>query len=367
VGNRAGWSVAAELGYLHATLGNSSVLFDATTDGSGSYRTYRLGLGPTWCAIENDTANGHCTLSFTGQLVVDYTSLRNDSARIYRLGVESRGTFFGDVGLLFELGSGYPAAGHADYTLSAGDGRSGTAIAIVLQKAFTWYTGSGGAPSAGRRARDDDTASDEATGSSDSTPESGDVSAPVASAPRGTEWASRVAAFSSQYGNPNWSAKQVLGPPNVYPMSADDQRAWASGEADRATEFIEVRFEQPQRIRQVLVYETLNPGAITNVVVSGSSGARVTLDQRTTTRSDQGSQISAFDVACTAEPVDTARVNLHSGSVAGWNELDAIGIVPCSAPPLSRAPIDDSAPSPPTDDPPPPDDVDGSGTPTPKE
>jgi hypothetical protein len=137
-----------------------------------------------------------------------------------------------------------------------------------------------------------------------------------------------VRSFSSQYTNSQWSAAQVLGAPDVYPRSADDPRAWASLSADAPTEFIEVGFATPRHVRELQVFETLGAGAISSVELITVSGARITL----ALPSDQPNSVAAiasFTSSCSTEPIVAARVTLASSKVAGWNEIDAIGALPC--------------------------------------
>ena len=168
------------------------------------------------------------------------------------------------------------------------------------------------------------------------------VTAPPAPAPRpSVVWASSVLAVSSEYSPTSWSAQQVLGPPDVYPGSGDNPKAWASRAADAPSEFIEVGFAQPVALRELQLFETLNPGAISSVEVIGVSGRRTMMYACGGTFTDgvcdapmaasgQGARISRVPLAC-GEPVSAVRVTLASASVPGWNELDAIGGVPCAA------------------------------------
>ena len=155
-----------------------------------------------------------------------------------------------------------------------------------------------------------------------------------------TIWASSVRAVSTQYSPTSWSAQQVLGPPDVYPGSGDNAKAWASRDADAATEFIEVGFAQPTSLRELQIFETYNPGAIASVETISVSGHHATyyacegtFTQNPCTLAGPlalptGAQISHVPLAC-GEPIAAVRVTLASGIVPGWNELDAIGGVPC--------------------------------------
>ena len=148
-------------------------------------------------------------------------------------------------------------------------------------------------------------------------------------APPPVAWASSVLAVSSEWSPSQWSAQQVLGPPDVYPQSGDQPKAWASREADAGPEFIEVGFAQPHRIHQLQVYETYNPGAISRVELVTSSGRHIDIS-RAPAADGTTANVRKLEFACTSEPIVSARITLDSAAVAGWNELDAIGAVPCA-------------------------------------
>ena len=156
------------------------------------------------------------------------------------------------------------------------------------------------------------------------------IAPPAAPEPPQVMWASSVRAVSSEYSADQWSAKQALGAPDVYPNSGDLPHAWASLTPDAPWEFIEVGFPTPQKIRGVVVYETLAPGAISEVEIITASGARkVVYQQEHVDAAPTGAQITPFAFLCSDEPVVAARVRLASGQVPGWNEIDAIGALPC--------------------------------------
>ena len=154
-----------------------------------------------------------------------------------------------------------------------------------------------------------------------------------APSPRPFTWASSVQGFSSQYGAPSWAATQVLGPPDVFPRHGDIDDAWATRGPDDPAEWIEVGFARTSAIAAVVVYETFNPGAIARVTLTSESGATfdVPVDQAEVETSPEGSVRRRFDLPCTPYRVRTVRLDLDSVRVAGWNEIDAIGIVPCGS------------------------------------
>jgi hypothetical protein len=146
-------------------------------------------------------------------------------------------------------------------------------------------------------------------------------------------WAASVLGVSSEYSATSWSAQQVLGPPDVYPATGDNPHAWASLEADAVTEYIEVGFAQPVVMCELQIYETLNPGAISSVETISVSGHRAKHAMRGnkpgTFVAPVGAQISHVPLAG-GEAIAAVRVTLASGIFPGWNEIDAIGGVPCA-------------------------------------
>jgi hypothetical protein len=152
--------------------------------------------------------------------------------------------------------------------------------------------------------------------------------APIARPLPAAIFASSVIASSSQYSEDSWSAHRALGAPDVYPAGGDQANAWASAGADDRAEFLELGFD-PHRISAVDVFETYNPGAITRIEVMTVSGTRQTLYQAAPEAMSRPSFQRHVDVGCTAEPIAAIRIELDSAAVPGWNEIDAVGVVPC--------------------------------------
>ena len=151
---------------------------------------------------------------------------------------------------------------------------------------------------------------------------------PAASVP--VMWADSVLGYSSQYTESSWSAAQALGMPNVYPEHGDLPQAWASKTPDDQAEWIEVGYAQPRAVSAVEIYETYNPRAIDSVELVTTSGRRIHL-LPPGGEAVVGARKLVLPVACTNEPIAAVRINIASHLVAGWNEIDAVGLVPCTA------------------------------------
>ena len=148
--------------------------------------------------------------------------------------------------------------------------------------------------------------------------------------PPPARWATDVRAFSSEYTADTWSARKVLGPPDVWPKHGDDQKAWASLSADGGIESIEVAFGEDFHAGGLEVYETYNPGAITRVELLGAAGESLVAHDAPAVADTSGKpHLLRLAFGCTPFAVHTIRLTLDSKAVPGWNEIDAIGVVPC--------------------------------------
>ena len=143
------------------------------------------------------------------------------------------------------------------------------------------------------------------------------------------QWASAVKRFSTEYSRTAYSAKQVLGKPDKLPATGESPVAWAPSTMDNPNgEFIHVAFENPMRIRQVVVGESNNPGAIAEVILIDVNGKKHTVFERThgaaIMTSGGGLWHTLFEL--TDYEVKEVKVLLNTRAIAGMNQIDCIGI-----------------------------------------
>ena len=148
--------------------------------------------------------------------------------------------------------------------------------------------------------------------------------------PPAIQWASTVRGFSTQYTGSSWAATKLLGAPDVFPGSGDNASAWASLGADDRDEWLEVGYAQPMHVSAIEIYETFNPGAITAIELITADGEHITTYQAAAGTTGQLSSKLHHEVGCTNAPIVAVRVQIGSTKVSGWNEIDAIGLVPCA-------------------------------------
>jgi len=140
-------------------------------------------------------------------------------------------------------------------------------------------------------------------------------------------WANRVIKFSSEYSDSDWSAEQILGPPDTYPKNGDLPTAWASESEDGQSEFIKVGFETPAHITGVKIYETYNPSSVERVEAIDETGNAHLLWQGIAEVLPKRKRIFRIDVPPTEYKVHALVIHLDSQRVPGWNQIDAVGIV----------------------------------------
>src|SRR5688572_22295194 len=84
------------------------------------------------------------------------------------------------------------------------------------------------------------------------------------------QWA-EAAVASSEYESDRWSAGQATGRPNT-PEGGDRPTAWASMDADKGEEWIELRYALEVRPARIRVHETYNPGAVVKAEARAADG-----------------------------------------------------------------------------------------------
>ncbi len=152
------------------------------------------------------------------------------------------------------------------------------------------------------------------------------------------QWASKVITYSSQYGEQQFSAQQVLGKPNVLPIFVESPCAWSPEKAQRETlEYIQVGFDQPMQVQQVAIAENFNAGAVVKVELIDTRGKFHTiLENPKPALPDDLGQMNLIRVPLTDYKVQSVKIYLDTRLVESWNHIDAIGISDGDAPILAE-------------------------------
>ncbi|MCP4123143.1 MAG: hypothetical protein GY751_15425, partial [Bacteroidetes bacterium] len=140
------------------------------------------------------------------------------------------------------------------------------------------------------------------------------------------QFASRVVKYSSQAGNKGYAAKQVLGIPNALDYGRNPV-AWAPEAANLGTEYIEVGFARPMRIKQIAIWENFNPGAVFQIHLIDRSGkSHMVYEQQKPEKQIPRTRIFRYMMKMTPYEVSGVKLILNTAEVYGLNQIDAIGI-----------------------------------------
>ena len=142
------------------------------------------------------------------------------------------------------------------------------------------------------------------------------------------QWASRVIGVSSEgkgdtYGQ-QFRAVQALGKPNKLPALGVSPCAWSPLYPDGSEEWLHVGFEKAMPIRQVVVGENVNPGAVVRVVVYDEKGGEhVVCTASPEARAEGVLRIMVKDTGLVGNAV---KITLGTAAIKGPNQIDAVGI-----------------------------------------
>lgn len=142
----------------------------------------------------------------------------------------------------------------------------------------------------------------------------------------GVVWGERVIERSSEYSGSRNAAHQVVGPPDVYPHHGDRAEAWAPAAQNAGLEHIDVAFAEPIQASAIVVVETFHPGALARIEDISEGRAPALLWAGSTQPMDQ-SRVLSLELL-PARRLSAVRLVLDTTRATGWNEIDAVGLVP---------------------------------------
>ncbi len=149
--------------------------------------------------------------------------------------------------------------------------------------------------------------------------------------PRDVLWASGVISYSSQFGTSTYAATQATGAPNVL-TCASHGNAWTAATENGPSEHLAVSFNPSagQLIHGIYVRESYNPGAIVGVDIAftptPAASEWTEVHTRAAAASGRCPRLSHYHFVTPQLGVRAVRLRLANDVVAGWNEIDAVGL-----------------------------------------
>ncbi len=139
------------------------------------------------------------------------------------------------------------------------------------------------------------------------------------------QWAANASA-TSQYTDSGWSASQATGEPDTV-ACADQSTAWASS-SSTGTDSLTLEFDQAVIPTQINIYQTYNPGSITDVQLITASGDVIDIpDSADPLGNTECPGVFTLDLSEMTEAVVGVIINLDQTIGGSWNEIDAVELV----------------------------------------
>ncbi len=139
------------------------------------------------------------------------------------------------------------------------------------------------------------------------------------------QWASEVIEFSSELTPVQYSAKQLLGKPNVLPAGGENPNAWTPERANKK-EFIKVGYANPIKIRQIAIAESYNASAIFKVYAYDEQGTEYLINTFSPRAIPlKGRMLNVF-MEETPYKVKAVKIELDGAAVPDYYSIDAIAI-----------------------------------------
>jgi len=134
-----------------------------------------------------------------------------------------------------------------------------------------------------------------------------------------------VIEYSSELEETQFSVKQLLGKPNVYPWGEGSPNAWTPAKPS-AEEYVKVGFANPKPIKQIAIAESYNPSTLSEIYFYDEAGKEYLIIQREPVVVNQPGRFLRLFTELTAYNVASVKLVFKGDAVPGYYSIDAIGI-----------------------------------------
>lgn len=142
-------------------------------------------------------------------------------------------------------------------------------------------------------------------------------------------WADKLVDFSSQYGEKQHSAKQILGPPQIQTYLGTTPLAWRPKTKTSLTgEFITVAFSKNIKAEYIYIHENFNAGSITEIILFDNNDNPDTIYKpKKLFLPEESTRIFKYKIPGGAIfPVKKMKLILSTSRIPGFNEIEAVGL-----------------------------------------
>lgn len=149
-------------------------------------------------------------------------------------------------------------------------------------------------------------------------------------------WATKVLEKSSEAldekASPKHRAIQILGPPSVLPLAVSSACAWRPAGVSYGEDYIKVGFDRAIKVRQIVIGETVGPGAVGRIFGYTQNNKEVLLYQNTGNNTRKKAGLWNEIIPETQEEIVALKLLIVHSLNKGPKEYDCIGISSSSEP-----------------------------------
>ncbi len=148
------------------------------------------------------------------------------------------------------------------------------------------------------------------------------------------QWATGVDAQSNNFDKDQWSANGVLGAPNAMPYGELNPNAFRL-KNEKTNGGFTVIFDNPQTVRQVIIFESFNPGRIERVFIYDENKNRYPIFEEGYANNEQFGVLT-IPVSGIDAKIVKVEVRLNAALKNGWAQIDAVGITQSTDPSIGK-------------------------------
>ncbi len=148
------------------------------------------------------------------------------------------------------------------------------------------------------------------------------------------QWASAVETQSNNFDKDQWSANGVLGAPDAMPYGELNPNAFRL-KNEKTNGGFTVSFANPQSIRQVIIFESFNPGRIERVFIYDENKNRYPIFEEGYANNEPFG-ILTIPVSGIDAKIVKVEVRLNGALKNGWAQIDAVGITQSTDPSIGK-------------------------------
>ncbi len=161
-------------------------------------------------------------------------------------------------------------------------------------------------------------------------------------------WATKILEKSSEtvdeIYSPKYRAIQVIGKPNVLPQTISSPCSWRPTGSGSGEDYIKVGFEKGIRIKQIVIGEAVNPGAIARIFGYTENNQEVLLYENRDALPRLSGRLWNILIPQTAETIVAIKLLIEHSLNKGMKEYDAIGISESETPFVAKINIAENIP-----------------------